>query len=150
MGGNSQMSISGSADEAPVELLLLSRLNSYQRAPRTLVQSWEAARRASENDTARIFLDEGFGAWVAYFLNKNAAQNHSNYAGKADCNRSIANLDVEPASARKVLAAQVAAAIPPAIAEKVDRLYKGRIAPLLGMAAQGIRMKEKPGFREGI
>jgi hypothetical protein len=110
--------------------LLLNQLGSYERAPKRLLDSWQATND-EVNSTARIFLDEGgFVAWFAYFLTRNAAQSQNHFAGKAGCNRLISSLEDEPAASRKRLAARVAAAVQPEIEKKISSLYDKRIKPL--------------------
>lgn len=113
-------------------VLLLNQLSSYERAPKGLLDSWQATTQHDEvNSTARIFLDEGgFVAWFAYFLTKNAAHNRYHFSGKADCNRLISSLEDEPAISRKQLAVRVAAAVQPETEKKIYSLYDKRIKPL--------------------
>ena len=77
--------------------ILLNQLKDYERAPKTLLESWEATTQQAEgSSTARIFLDRGgFGAWLAYFLIKNAAGVQYRFPAKTDCSRLIAELEKE-------------------------------------------------------
>merc|ERR1712093_700225 len=103
--------------------LLFNLLQNFQRAPKKdFIDSWKA--------TARIFLDAGFAAWLAYFLARNAANAQYHLPGKAAYIRLIANLEEESTVHREKLAAQVTSAVPPDVAEKIDRLYANRIKPL--------------------
>lgn len=111
--------------------LLLNRVNKFDRPPKKFMDSWIKTQEAEANSTARIFLDGGtFSAWFAYFLTKNAVGTRSSrFTGKADCSRLIDQLETEPEAARKSLAAQLAAAIPPDTQRKVQSLYDKMINP---------------------
>jgi len=112
--------------------LLFNLLQNFQRAPKKdFIDSWKATNQSTEGKaTARIFLDAGFAAWLAYFLARNAANAQYHLPGKAAYIRLIANLEEESTVHREKLAAQVTSAVPPDVAEKIDRLYANRIKPL--------------------
>ncbi|KAM4063368.1 hypothetical protein HRG_013901 [Hirsutella rhossiliensis] len=111
--------------------LLFNQLSNYERAPKGFMKSWRETQQAGECSTARIFLDEGkFPAWFAYFLTKNAAETRYHFHGKAECSRLISDLETESVASRKLLAAQVAAAIGPEVAQKINSLHHKRIKPL--------------------
>ncbi|KAL6405581.1 putative serine threonine protein kinase [Ilyonectria robusta] len=76
--------------------VLLQQVNRYKRAPGSWQESWEALQQAHESSTAKIFANQGFHAWFAYFLTKNGADIQFRFRGKAACNRVIARLDTEP------------------------------------------------------
>jgi hypothetical protein len=78
-----------------------------------------------------IFLNEGkFPAWFAYSVTKNAAERPTHFLGKAECSRLIADLENEPVSSRRLLAASVAATIQPEVAEKINSLCDKKIKPV--------------------
>ena len=111
--------------------LLVDQLKNSQRAPKTLADSWtETSGHAPGSSTARIFLDEGgLGAWLAYFLTKNAADVQYHFHGKAGCSRLIANLEEATVESRKLLAADVASKIDRQLQEKING-YDKRIRQL--------------------
>ncbi|KJZ68997.1 hypothetical protein HIM_11613 [Hirsutella minnesotensis 3608] len=129
MEGESSTSVS--TPQTSRVALLVNQLRNYERAPKGFMKSWQETQRAEACSTARIFLDEGeFPAWFAYFLTKNAAETQYHFHGKADCSRFITDLETECFASRKLLAAQVAAAIGPELAQKINSLYDRRIKPL--------------------
>lgn len=124
--GSQQTSTNSSTNEFPLNevISLLDRLLGNERTPKGLRESWREAQHAGENSTARIFIDEGkFAACIAYLLVKNAAENQSHFHGKAYCSRFIEYLENASVTSRKLLAAQVDAAIEPEAQRKINSLY---------------------------
>lgn len=110
--------------------LLLNQLKNNKRTPKTFADSWtETAQHARGSSIARIFLDEGgLGAWLTYFLTKNAADVRYHFPGKADCSRLIATLEHDTVASRE-LAACVASKIDRELQEKING-YDKRIKQL--------------------
>ncbi|KAK3391215.1 hypothetical protein B0H63DRAFT_467490 [Podospora didyma] len=136
-------SAAGSESQQRVDTLL-TRLNSFKKAPAGLVTLWQSVNGAGENSTAKIFLDEGgFPAWFAYILTKKAAESNGHFDGKAAQCKLIADLEEEPVGSRKLLASQLAAAIPSQVREKIDRLQERKINPLNDGVSQGLSKKRK-------
>ncbi|KAK4233253.1 hypothetical protein C8A03DRAFT_48136 [Achaetomium macrosporum] len=105
--------------------LLLQQLDNFERAPKTLPESWREVQQAVYDSTARIFLDEGqFPAWLAYFLTKNAANKQSHFNGKAKLNQLVNDLEKQTIASRRLLAARVGTAIPPERRERINSLHK--------------------------
>ncbi|KAL2166226.1 hypothetical protein VTG60DRAFT_3114 [Thermothelomyces hinnuleus] len=118
------------ADESQSDqvTLLLQQLDNFERAPKTLPESWRKVQQAEHDSTARIFLDEGqFPAWLAYFLTKNAANKQSHFHGKAKLIQLVNDLEKQTVASRRLLAARVGAAIPPERRERINSLHKKTI-----------------------
>ena len=118
------------ADESQLDqiTLLLKQLDNFERAPKTLFESWQQTQQAEHNSTARIFLDEGqFPAWLVYFLTKNAANKNSHFLGKAKLRQFVNALEKQSVNSRQLLAARVGAAIPSKHLEKINNLHKRTI-----------------------
>ncbi|KAK4107116.1 hypothetical protein N656DRAFT_683942, partial [Canariomyces notabilis] len=73
----------------------------------------------------RIFLDAGgFAAWFAHFLTKRAAKGATHFDGQAACNQMLETIDKIPLEARKLLAREVAAAIPSDTIAKFHQVFE--------------------------
>lgn len=76
-----------------------------EKTPYRFDDALERARSASEEDTARIFLDAGFSAWLAYFLATNSSTRY--YKGQQAEQQTLAAFERLSTENRKVVATKL-------------------------------------------
>ena len=81
--------------------------NSWQRqrTPNGLDEALPKARSESASATARIFLDSGFQAWLAYFL---ATRDESHHKGLGAKRKAVATLQQLPEGHKRQVAQRLA------------------------------------------
>jgi hypothetical protein len=89
---------------------LLDKIGVYQRAPYRLKELLATTNQAPDS-TAYMFLQEGFGPWVAYILAERESGQQDTSPGKPERARIIGLLETATSQSKKALAARVAAAI---------------------------------------
>ncbi|KAK3371260.1 hypothetical protein B0T24DRAFT_312457 [Lasiosphaeria ovina] len=87
--------------------LLLKRLSASARGPKGLADLWKKAPQAAANSAENVFLEAGFGAWLAYTCTKRATENKEKFNGKAACCHLVADLGKQPLEYLRSLAAAV-------------------------------------------
>ncbi|KAL2129657.1 hypothetical protein VTI74DRAFT_7491 [Chaetomium olivicolor] len=114
MEGFEMSTANGGLVDVPAFVNLLTTHLAFTHTPKGLAKAYHETAGAQEGEsTERIFLDAGgFPAWFAYFLTKRAAKGATHFDGQAACHQMLEALDKVPSEDRKLLAREVAAAIP--------------------------------------